>query len=82
MKWRDLQAPDDEGETHERSDSGENFIAKFLPVKPPFVVGIRSGESMDAEIARRGVLNGEENGEIVEEVVNGWFDRVFRRNRR
>ncbi len=46
------------------------------------IIGFVSAEKMDEEIAQRGVLDGEENPEVVDEVVNEYGERFYRRKRR
>lgn len=77
MKWAGIDSPDDEGETHDKRDSGENYLFKLFVCVPAAIVAIISAKRIDEEIAERGVLDGEENTQIVEEVVNGWFGRYF-----
>lgn len=72
-----------------RSDNGENFIfylalAPFRAATWPFrfVIGIVSAKKMDDEIAKRGVLDGEESPEKVDEVVQEYGERFYRGGRR
>ncbi len=83
----DVDTPDDP--QYPRSDAGENFIyylaaAPFRLVAAPFrlVIGLISAEKMDEEIAKRGVLDGEEAPEIIDEVVNEYGERFYRRRKR
>lgn len=79
VPWATIECPDDEAESHDKRNSGENYILKFRASKPPATVAIISAKSMDERIAKRGVLDGEENGETVSEVVNEWADSKLRR---
>lgn len=71
-----------------RDENGENFIF-FLALTPfrliaaPFrlIIGIVSAKQMDEEIARRGVLDGEEGPEIVDEVIREHGERFYRGGR-
>lgn len=72
-----------------RSDNGENFIfylalAPFRAAAWPFrfVIGIVSAKKIDDEIAKRGVLDGEESPEKVDEVVQEYGERFYRGGRR
>lgn len=80
VPWFSIEAPDDDGESLERDDSGENYVAKLRAVAPPAVIVMVSAERMDAEIARHGVLNGEDDPEAVGGIINAFFSRFFRRN--
>jgi hypothetical protein len=83
----DVDTPDNP--QYPRDDAGENFIyylalAPFRLIAAPFrfIIGIVSAKEMDEEIAKRGVLYGEENPEVVEEVVNEYGERFYRGGRR
>ncbi len=83
----DVDSPDNR--QYPRDDNGENFIyflasAPFRLMAAPFrlIIGFVSAEKMDEEIAQRGVLDGEENPEVVDEVVNEYGERFYRRKRR
>lgn len=72
-----------------KNDSGENFIfylalAPFRAIAWPFrfVIGIVSAQKIDDEIAKRGVLHGEESPEVVDEVVQEHGERFYRGGRR
>lgn len=72
-----------------KNDSGENFIfylalSPFRAITWPFrfVIGIVSAKKIDYEITKRGVLDGEESPEIVDEVVQDYGERVYRGGRR
>lgn len=79
-RWATIEAPDDDGEQFERSDSGENYIAKLRVVKPPAVIVVVKAKRLDEEIAKHGVLDGEDDSEKVSEVIHGFFYRFFRRH--
>lgn len=81
------EAPDNA--QYPKSDNGENFIfflalAPFRAIAFPFrlVIGIVSAEKMDEEIAKRGVLDGEESPEIVDGVIQEYGERFYRGGRR
>lgn len=81
------EAPDNA--QYPRNDNGENFIfflalAPFRAIAFPFrfVIGIVSADKMDEEIAKRGVLDGEESPEIVDGVVQEYGERFYRGGRR
>jgi hypothetical protein len=83
----DVDSPDNP--QYPRDDSGENFIyflatAPFRLIAAPFrfIIGIVSAQQMDEDIAKRGVLEGEENPEVVDEVVNEYGERFYRHKRR
>lgn len=80
VPWASVEAPDDEAETHDKRDSGENYIWKFKVCKPPATVAVVSAEQIDREAAKRGALVGEENGEVVQEIINERTSRFFRRH--
>lgn len=72
-----------------KNDAGENFIfylalAPFRAIAWPFrfIIGIVSAKEIDDEIAKRGVLDGEESPEIVDEVVQEYGERFYRGGRR
>ncbi len=83
----DVDDPDDA--QYPRADVGENFIyylalTPFRLLAAPFrlIIGIVSAKKMDEDLARRGVLDGEEAPEITNEVVNEYGERFYRRKRR
>lgn len=83
----DVESPD--SRQYPKNDNGENFIyflaaAPFRVIAAPFrfIIGFISAETMDEEIAKRGVLEGEENPEVVDEVVNEYGERFYRGKRR
>ena len=85
VKW--LGAPDNA--QYPKNDTGENFIfflalAPFRLIAAPFrfIIGLVSAEKMDEEIAKRGVLDGEENPDVVGDVVQEYGERFYRGGRR
>lgn len=83
----EAEAPDTP--QYPKNDNGENFIY-FLAIAPfrliaapfQFLIGIVSAENMDEEIAKRGVLDGEENLDGVAEVIQEYGERFYRGGRR
>lgn len=80
VPWASVEAPDDEAETHDKRDSGENYIWKLKACKPPATVAVVSAEQIDREAAKRGALVDEENGAVVQEIINERTSRFFRRH--
>jgi hypothetical protein len=83
----EAEAPDNA--QYPRDDNGENFIyflalAPFRLIAAPFrfVIGIVSAAKMDEEIAKRGVLDGDEAPDIVGEVIQEYGERFYRGRRR
>ena len=56
--------------------------ARLIAAPFRFIIGIVSAKKMDEEIAKRGVLDGEENPDVVDEVVNEYGERFYRGKRR
>lgn len=80
VPWASVEAPDTDGLTAERDENGEAYYFLFWKVSPPATVAIVPAKSVDNELRKRGTLDGEENGEVTEEVIGGLFDRFFRRH--
>lgn len=81
------EAPDNA--QYPRDENGENFIfflalAPFRLIAAPFrfIIGIVSAKEIDEEMAKRGVLDGEEGSEIVDEVIREYGERFYRGGRR
>lgn len=79
MSWFSVEAPDDDAMTHDKRDSGENYIWKLKVCRPAAIVAIVSAAKIDREAAKRGALVDEENGEVVQEILNERTRRFFRR---
>ncbi len=87
--WYPWEGDAPDNAQYPKNDNGENFIF-FLALAPframafpfRFVIGIVSAEKIDEEIAKRGVLDGEESPEIVDEVVDEYGERFYRGGRR
>lgn len=71
------------------NDNGYNFFfsvlavpirAFALPVR--VLIGIVSSQRVDNDCAKRGLLDGEENPEIVQEVLDEYAERFSRRGRK
>lgn len=56
------------------------FRAAAAPIR--FVIGIVSAKKVDEDIAKRGVLDGEENPDVVEQVLDEYGRRFYRGGRK